>query len=241
MLISIREQSVVWGVRPKGVIHVGGHLGEEREEYKLNNWGNVVWIEAQPSLVEHLILITSGSGDRVIQAAIWDSPDKDLSLHISTNSESTSLLDFGTHKQDHPEIEFSMELPVKTITLEDLELPPTHDYLALDIQGVELRALKGFSNGLKNIKWICTEINTKEVYKECALIEDIDEFLNSHGFIRKVTRVTPFGWGDALYVRHEFVSGRNLNMITKLPIYYSGYVWLQIKSYLKAIKKRIFL
>jgi len=241
MLISIREQSRVWGVRPGGVIHVGGHLGEERKEYMANGWGDVVWIEAQPSLAEQLREITSGSGDRVIQAAIWDSSDQELSLHISTNSESTSLLDFGTHKQDHPEISFSEEIPIKTITLDALALPPTHDYLALDIQGAELRALKGFTNGLANIKWICTEFNSREVYKGCALIDELDEFLESQGFIRKITRVTPFGWGDALYVRHEHVTKKNLNMITKLPFFFLSYFWLQVKSYLKALLKRVSL
>lgn len=241
MLISIREQSLVWGIRPKGVIHVGGHLGEERAEYKANGWGDVIWIEAQPSLVEHLESISSGSSDRVIEAAIWDSSGQELSLNVSTNSESSSLLDFGTHLKDHPEISFLTVIPVRTITLDDLDLPPTHDYLALDIQGVELRALKGFTNGLVNINWICTEINTKEVYKGCALIQEVDEYLESHGFRRKITRVTPFGWGDALYVRHDYVVEKKLNMITNLPIYYFSYLVLQVKSYLKAITKRISL
>jgi FkbM family methyltransferase len=241
MLISIREQSSIWGVHPKGVIHVGGHLGEERTEYKANGWGDIVWIEAQPPLVSHLRLLSSGSKDQVIQAAIWDSSGEDLTLHISSNSESTSLLEFGTHTQDHPEISFSSELPVKTVTLDDLSLPSTYDYLALDIQGVELRAIKGFIYGLKNIKWICTEINKKEVYKDCALITDIDIFLESQGFSRQVTRFTPFGWGDALYVRNEYVARKNIHMILKLPFFYMSFAWLQLKSYLKAFKKRSFL
>lgn len=241
MLISIREQSLIWGVQPIGVIHVGGHRGEERIEYKRNRWGDIVWIEAQPSLANHLRALSEGSQDQVIQAAIWDTSDEDLVLHISSNSESTSLLNFGTHSDDHPEISVSEDLPVKTLKLDDLNLPSTHNYLALDIQGVELRALKGFINGLKHINWICTEVNKKEVYKNCARIEELDSFLNGHGFVRKVTRMTPFGWGDALYIRQEFIRPRNPDELMKFPIFYVSYSWLQLKSYLKALKKRVFL
>lgn len=241
MLISIREQSLVWDVKPRGVIHVGGHLGEERADYKKYGWGEVVWIEAQPLLVEHLRAKTSGSGDIVIEAAIWDTSNQELSLHVSTNSESSSLLDFGTHAQDHPEISFVRDIPVKTKTLDDLNLPPTFDYLALDIQGVELRAIKGFKEGLTNINWICTEVNKREVYKGCALIDDVDKFLENHGFIRMITRLTPFGWGDALYVRREFLAKKKSYKKIKSSTYYFAYLWLQVKSYLKAINKRISL
>ncbi|CAN2170380.1 Methyltransferase FkbM [Candidatus Nanopelagicaceae bacterium] len=238
MLISIREQSLVWGVRPKGIVHVGGHLGEENSEYKSNSWGQVIWIEAQPALAARLKEVTSQLGDRVIQAAIWDSSGEELTLHVSSNSESTSLLEFGTHSKVHPEIHFSAEIPVKTVTLDDLNLPENHDYLALDIQGVELRALKGFKKGLQNINWICTEINKKEVYKDCALIDEMDRFLDEYGFTRKVTRLTPFGWGDVLYIRRSHIPHLGVQATFKLPGFYISYVWLQVKSYLRAIQRK---
>ena len=76
------------------------------------------------------------------------------------------------------------------------------NFLNLDIQGAELLALKGMAKYLKHIKYIYTEVNTEKVYKDCALITEIDDFLKLHGFSRKCEAIyRQFGWGDALYIR----------------------------------------
>jgi sugar phosphate isomerase/epimerase len=79
--------------------------------------------------------------------------------------------------------------------------PEEFNFINLDIQGVELKALKGLGDYIKNIKYIYTEINTGEVYKENNTLKEMDDFLNSHGFERVETEITPFEWGDAFYIR----------------------------------------
>jgi hypothetical protein len=76
------------------------------------------------------------------------------------------------------------------------------DFLNLDIQGVELRALKSMGSYLDSIKYIYTEINTGEVYKENDQLDDLDEFLRNKGFNRVETKLTPYEWGDALYIKN---------------------------------------
>ena len=49
--------------------------------------------------------------------------------------------------------------------------------------------------------YIYTEINTNTLYKDCALVSEIDEYLSKYGFIRVETSMTPFEWGDALYIK----------------------------------------
>ena len=72
----------------------------------------------------------------------------------------------------------------------------------MDIQGVELRALKSMEKYLKYINYIYTEVNTEEVYKNCAKIEEIDEYLKKFGYIRIDSRIyKQFGWGDAFYIK----------------------------------------
>ena len=44
------------------------------------------------------------------------------------------------------------------------------------------------------------EVNQTEVYKGCGLISDIDTFLLQYNFKRVLTNITPYGWGDALYI-----------------------------------------
>jgi FkbM family methyltransferase len=242
MLISIREQFKIYGIRPTGVVHVGGHLGEEFSEYKSHKWGNVLWIEAQPRLARHLEKLISGSSDRVINAAVWDSSGVRLKLHITSNSESSSLLEFGTHSLEHPDIVVTSELEVVTETLDDIVPKDAQfDYLALDIQGVELRALQGFEAGLGRVNWICTEINNKEVYKGCAQITEIDRFLSAYDFKRCATRMTPFGWGDAIYIRSSHIQRITFKRrLIQIP-YLVNFAWLQFKTVAKQLMKKIFL
>ena len=76
------------------------------------------------------------------------------------------------------------------------------NFLNLDIQGAELLALNSVEKYLKHIKYIYTEVNTEKVYKDCALLNEIDEFLKTHGFTRKCEAIyRQYGWGDALYIR----------------------------------------
>ena len=71
----------------------------------------------------------------------------------------------------------------------------------LDIQGVELRALKSMEKYLQHVKYIYTEVNTEQVYKGCNLIGEIDEYLKQFGFGRVAQQTyKQFGWGDAFYI-----------------------------------------
>ena len=75
------------------------------------------------------------------------------------------------------------------------------DFLNIDVQGLELSVLKSGESHLSNIQAIYLEVNTDELYEGCAKLDEIDSFLQSHGFKQTVVRMTEFGWGDALYQR----------------------------------------
>ena len=76
-----------------------------------------------------------------------------------------------------------------------------YDFINIDIQGAELLALKGFEEGLKHIKYVYTEVNTGEVYKNCAKLDELDAFLLDRNFERKEINMTRCEWGDAFYVK----------------------------------------
>lgn len=199
-----------WGVNPQTIVHVGAHNAEELEEYKLAGWGPVTWIEAQPQKAEQL-LSRIPSNHRLIEAAVWDVSGVDLNLNIMTNTESTSLLNLGTHSSEHPTVHLSHTIPVKTKTLgEILANSPVPELIALDIQGVELRAMKGYGSLISEVKWIYCEVNKAELYKECCLISEIDEYLSQFGFKRVVTRWTTHKWGDALYENKNLVDSQKI-------------------------------
>jgi hypothetical protein len=61
-------------------------------------------------------------------------------------------------------------------------------------------ALKGATQSIKYAKAIYLEVNEKELYKNCGLIDEIDKFLSNYNFKRVLTNMTKHGWGDALYI-----------------------------------------
>ena len=61
-------------------------------------------------------------------------------------------------------------------------------------------ALKGAVKSIKHAKVLYLEVNEKELYKNCGLITDIDNFLSVYNFKRVLTSMTYHGWGDAVYI-----------------------------------------
>ena len=77
-----------------------------------------------------------------------------------------------------------------------------YNFLNLDIQGAELKALKGMEEYLDKVDYIYTEVNEDYVYKGCALVSELDEFLGKYGFTRVETSwAGNCKWGDAFYIK----------------------------------------
>jgi hypothetical protein len=76
-----------------------------------------------------------------------------------------------------------------------------YNFWNFDIQGAELMALKGAIKNIEHAKVLYLEINENEVYKGCALLEEVDNFLEGHNFGRVHTVMTRHGWGDGIYIR----------------------------------------
>jgi FkbM family methyltransferase len=209
VLIPVEKLSQIWQIKPSSILHVGAHQAEELKDYKKLAWAEefgIIWVEAQEDLIYFLRNETSASKNKIIHAAIWDEDDIDLELKITNNSQSSSLLELGTHKSDYPDIGVTRSIKVRTKRLDTvLEPNSKFEFLNLDIQGVELRALRSLGERIAEVKWIYTEVNKQKVYKECALISEIDLFLQEKGFTRVATYWVPGrGWGDALYIANYF-------------------------------------
>ena len=206
MLISVKSLRKIWAVTPDGVLHVGAHEAEELDSYTSNGWLPITWVEAQSSKIQFLEKRLPQKDNHLIKGAVWDKSGEKLTLKITNNTESTSLLELQSHKTHHPEIQVERIEEVTTVALDDLELPTSINYLSLDIQGSELRALSGFQNGIKKINWVYTEVNREPLYEGCAIVNEIDDLLRKSGFNRELTVWTKYGWGDALYVRRGHLS-----------------------------------
>ena len=184
------------GFDPKRVLHIGGHTGEEQDLYDSLGVQFTTWVEALPDLVTHMRNKFRTRKDITVVRALISDKIEMLPFYVTNNLASSSILDLGTHETSHPKVHVTHEKIIQSTTIKELGLND-FDTFNLDIQGAELRALKGAD--LTNVKWIYTEVNTEEVYRDCALMWQIDEFL--HDFKRIETNLTKYCWGDALYKR----------------------------------------
>jgi len=238
MLFSIKELITVFGVSTTGVLHIGAHLAEECGNYEKYAWTPVTWIEANPSLVKILEEKLDRANHRVIHAVISDVQGQLTNFKISNNTQSSSLLDFGLHSHYYKNIYHVEDLEMFTSrvdnTMSPLDMP---NFLNLDIQGTELQALKSLGELIHQVDYIYTEINKKELYLKCTLVEDLDLFLGQNGFKRVATRYyLRQGWGDALYIRVSVLRKFSLSKKIKSQVnqfkYYFKQYWILSRHYL---------
>ena len=208
MLINFREIVKKYG-KPVGIIHIGAHLMEERQDYLSEGVSNIVWIEANPSVYSRIEFVNDGSyTESAYNYAISDIDDQLIKLNVTNNGQSSSIFELDKHKIHHPHIYVSDVVEVTTKRIDSLVSENNinfnnFDFVNIDIQGAELLAIKGFGNLLENIKYLYTEINTNFLYRDCALVNEIDEYLEKFGFKRVETSMTEFEWGDALYIKEK--------------------------------------
>jgi FkbM family methyltransferase len=211
MLIDLLQLREKYQIYPKTVLHVGAHKGEELLLYETLGVKNVYWIEANQKLADELScleMICDLEGlptkSYIECAVISDKDGQEVEFNISNNNQSSSILELGEHSSLFPDVFYSQKEKRTTSTISSVLKKfgnPQIDFLNLDIQGAELLAMKGFKE-LADVQFVYTEINSREVYKGCALVEQIDEYLLPLGLIRAETAFwNDHPWGDALYIK----------------------------------------
>lgn len=192
--------------KPRGIIHIGAHMREEKQAYVANGVSDILWVEGNEKIYRNSLLYGLLEDELFFNEIIADKDGEIFEFKITNNGESSSILDLEKHKIYHPHIHVTETVAVKTKRFDTLVKENNVDvtkynFLNLDIQGAELLALKGFGDLLTGIDYIYTEVNETDIYKDCALIGEIDEYLSD--FERVETAMTEFKWGDALYRRKK--------------------------------------
>lgn len=203
MLIPLKKLSNRYGVKPSGVLHIGGNRGEEAPQYSEAHVKKVIWVEANPEIFTQLQANIKGyPGHSAVLACVGDIDGEEVTFHVANNEgQSSSYLELGVHKKQHPTVSYIADIPMTTKRIDSLGLDLSGiDYLSMDIQGAEGKALRGMGDLLRQFKWLYIEVNRAEVYKGCPNVNELDLFLNGFGFKRAATEWCGF-WGDALYIK----------------------------------------
>lgn len=213
MLIKLDYLKQKYNIQATGVLHVGASTGQEADMYWNCGLRNMLWIEAIPEvyslLKENMMLYSTA---KCINACISDTDDQEVTFNISNNDgQSSSFLEFGTHAEMHADVKFINHIKLKTKRIDTIfkenNLQITdYQFLNMDLQGAELLALKSMGTLMEHVKYAYLEVNKKEVYKNCARVEEIDAFLARYGFVgveeqyaRDKNKVEQ--WGDKFYIK----------------------------------------
>lgn len=202
MLIPLHDLVKKYNIHFKGILHVGAHECEEIKDYEIYlPRDQILWIEALPGKVEYC---KQTYPNVLIENAVVSNVVENVRFNVSNNGQSSSILDFGLHSTFHPHVHYVSYFKTETKILKNI-LPKyniKYNFLNLDIQGAELKALKGMEEYLSNVDYIYTEVNSDYVYKDCALIGELDEYLIQFGLYRVQTEwCGHYRWGDAFYIR----------------------------------------
>jgi FkbM family methyltransferase len=218
-MIDIKKLLQIQGIKPRGVIHVGAHEGEELADYLSIGFKRILFIEANPLVFQKLQANTKGHASVYLANVAVSNHSGKVILNVTSMDQSSSILPLKLHQQIYPMIQVTntVEVPARTLDelLPELGLDPADfNFLHLDIQGAEYLALQGAENTLRGIEAINTEVNFAELYAGCGLITQLEEHLGARGFNR-IALARPYHptWGDAFYVRRPLVTmstlGRN--------------------------------
>jgi hypothetical protein len=118
------------------------------------------------------------------------------------------MLEFGTHANNHPDVTFVDKINLSTIRVDTLLNAKQidirkYDFLNLDLQGAELKALKSMGDMLRVFKYLYIEVNRADVYIGCPKFEEICEYVESYGFELKEVKWTGANWGDAFFQKKK--------------------------------------
>ncbi len=215
-MFHLRQLFQQHSIKPRGVIHIGAHEGQEVDLYQSLGAEKMLLVEANPVVFQRLQSKIAGLENIIaVNCAISDR-NGTLNLRVNAFDHSSSILPLKHHKDIFPTMLEVNQVTVQSKTLDtlmaELQLnPQDFNFLNIDIQGAELLALQGATQTLQHIEAICSEINFAELYEGCALAEQLDAFLKRYQFNRVATE-TPHNpaWGDGFYVKPKVAAQTNL-------------------------------
>jgi FkbM family methyltransferase len=188
-------------IEATGVIHVGGHHGEEAEYYAAQGVEKVLWIEAEPDAYEILCAHTAQfEGHLPVQALVTNEDGARRPFYRHRFHSDASKRGFCSTLPWNPEVvqDDRVLSRLKTFdvaTMTSTTLPSLlehhsltaadYQYLSLNVQGAELMVLQGMGATLDSIACVfCDgELDPRGVrYLGAPTIGEVADWLSERGF-----------------------------------------------------------
>ena len=210
MLLDLKFLYKKYDLTIFGIAHVGAHTGSEIPIYrKILKDIPMYLFEPQKDIYIELIENVKKYKNIYCFNIGLGAENKQVSFYknINNDSQSSSVLKPKEHLIYHPHVKFQETEDIQIQTLDSLDNVSVN-FLNIDVQGYELEVLKGSVNTLTEVDFILTEVNRKELYENCVLVNELDAFLDNKGFIRCETKWwnKTGTWGDAFYIKKNRLS-----------------------------------
>ena len=203
MLLDFNKLIEKYDLKINGVIHIGAHVGQEHNLYKMNNVKNIVYFEP---LNQNFSKLKENVGNEAIlfNCALGNKTGEvEMFVETVNMGQSSSILEPDVHKKQYPHIVFNKKEKVKIDKLDNVDIDfKKYNLINIDVQGYELEVFKGAINHLKNnVDYIISEINREELYKNCSKINELKDFLSEFGFELVEESWDGLTWGDGFFIK----------------------------------------
>lgn len=210
----MKEFILKYEIEPRGVLHIGAHFGYEIVTYNELGFKNVVFFEPLSKTFERLVknVNEKNSSDNCevlfVNKALGNKIGEiEMFVEVANEGQSSSILKPAFHLTQYPGIQFPFRETVQITTLNEFikESEVEYNVINIDVQGYELEVFKGATDILPSIDIINSEVNKVYMYENCALINEIDDFLSKFDFVKVDENWMGQVWGDAIYVKKKFL------------------------------------
>lgn len=201
MILDFNTLSSKYNFNIKGIIHIGGHYGQEYDMYKNLNVP-ILFFEPLSNNFQHLQNKVKGDPNVITYQCALGNENKlvTMNVEVANQGQSSSILKPKKHLEQYPHITFDYTEEVNMFRLDDIDIDLLkYNFINIDVQGYELEVFKGAKNTINNIEYIISEVNRDEVYENCPYVDDLDLYLTN--FERVETDWAGDTWGDALYIK----------------------------------------
>ena len=224
----------IFRIKPKTIIHIGGHKGQDGPDYKKLGCELVIWGEADSSSAS--FIRERFPEDIVFESVFWNSPGLELDFYEFNQNEGNSAIapidnSKLTRKTKKITTTLDKELSKKSL--------PTPVLLVLDVQGAELHVLRGASKLLEIIDFVIIEIgNQSQGYVEMPTDKQINSLLKIYNFKPSIYRSSH----DKIYRDHLFIKSNTFKVfyIKMTDIFISLFMYTRHLYKYKHVPESIF-
>ena len=175
------------GIVPTHVLHVGGHLGQEVDDYRAAGAKRITYMEPTPELAMHLRDTYGPAGDvEVVQAAAGPSSGwAELQLCGGDGAWNTIREQIGSGAGVHGPVTKETitvdVVPIRVVQHEAAEDGLPVNVLVVDTQGTEVEALQS-ADFLPHLQLVIVETQSSG-HPEAAHVADVDARMAERGWI----------------------------------------------------------